>query len=250
MKKLAIQYEQIYSGELILVNDRYPLHQMAGTRWLVPACKGCSDILLHKRAAGQLQQLIENIHARETIVPVSGFRDYEEQTEIYEECMRTEGIGYTTDFVALPGCSEHHTGLAIDLAEKKEDIDFICPEFPYEGICQTFRETASAYGFIERYQKGKEAVTHVAQEPWHFRYIGIPHADIIKEKNLTLEEYILYLKQFTLSGEHLVYERQGIRYEIFYIPLKEGERYELSLEEEKRCIVSGNNVDGVIVNTW
>lgn len=249
MRKLGIPYEHIYNGELLLVNDRHPLHQMPGKRWLVPACNGYSDILLHKRAAAQLQQLIQNIHAQETIVPVSGFQEYEEQVEIYEDCMRTEGIGYTTDFVALPGCSEHHTGLAIDVAEKKQKIDFICPEFPYEGICQTFREKASGYGFIERYQRGKEAVTHVAQEPWHFHYVGIPHAHIIKKKDLTLEEYIQYVKQFTQSGEHLIYESQDIRYEIFYIPLQE-EGYEFYLEEEKRCIVSGNNIDGVIVNIW
>ena len=85
--------------------------------------------------------------------------------------MRESGRKFTETYVAVPGHSEHETGLAIDLGLKQDVIDFIRPEFPYEGICQRFRQLAPKYGFIERYPKGKEEVTGIGQEPWHFRYV-------------------------------------------------------------------------------
>ena len=83
------------------------------------------------------------------------------------------GEEFTNQFVARPGHSEHQTGLAIDLGLKQPDIDFLRPYFPYKGICQTFRELSTDYGFIERYPAGKEAITGIAHEPWHFRYVGV-----------------------------------------------------------------------------
>lgn len=91
---------------------------------------------------------------------------------------------------ALPACSEHETGLAIDLAANAQDIDFICPEFPRSGICQKFREAAPYYGFVERYAKEKEPVTGISGEPWHFRYVGTPHSEIMARKGMCLEEYV------------------------------------------------------------
>ncbi len=114
----------------------------------------------------------------------------EEQTQIYEDSLRENGGEFTKKFVALPGCSEHQTGLAIDLGLCKEEIDFICPDFPYEGICQKFRQMAPDYGFVERYPAGKEKVTGIGHEPWHFRYVGRPHARIMTDRGLVLEEYL------------------------------------------------------------
>ena len=70
-----------------------------------------------------------------------------------------------------------------------EHMDFICPEFPYDGICGHFRALAPDYGFILRYTKEKEAITGISEEPWHFRYVGVPHARIITDRGLCLEEY-------------------------------------------------------------
>lgn len=108
------------------------------------------------------------------ITAVSGWRSQEEQREIYLQSLLENGEEFTNQFVASPGHSEHQTGLAIDLGLKQPDIDFLRPYFPYKGICQTFRELSTDYGFIERYQAGKEAITGIAHEPWHFRYVGVP----------------------------------------------------------------------------
>ena len=114
----------------------------------------------------------------------------------YLQSLLENGEEFTNKFVARPGHSEHQTGLAIDLGLKQPDIDFLRPNFPYEGICQTFRELAADYGFIERYPVGKEAITGIAHEPWHFRYVGVPHAKIMVDHNWTLEEYHLHLSPF------------------------------------------------------
>ncbi len=98
---------------------------------------------------------------------------------------------FTRQYVAIPGCSEHETGLAIDLAlDTGGEIDFIRPYFPYDGICSEFRARAAEFGFIERYPSGKEHITRIAAEPWHFRYVGAAHAVYLAAHGLTLEEYI------------------------------------------------------------
>ena len=109
---------------------------------------------------------------------------------IYTDSLRENGPEFTAKFVAMPGHSEHLTGLAIDLGLRQPKIDFIRPAFPYEGICQKFRELAPAYGFIERYPKGKEHITGIAHEPWHFRYVGTPYSETMAFKGMTLEEYL------------------------------------------------------------
>ena len=109
--------------------------------------------------------------------------------------MAEHGETFTRQYVALPGCSEHQTGLAIDLGKAAGYIDFIRPAFPYDGVCGRFRRLAARYGFIERYQRGKEEVTGISAEPWHFRYVGAPHAQLMETNGLCLEEYRDFLRQ-------------------------------------------------------
>ena len=106
------------------------------------------------------------------------------------QSLAENGREFTEQYVARPGCSEHQTGLAIDLGLRLPEIDFIRPYFPYDGLAGRFRQLAAEYGFVERYPQGKEAVCGIAHEPWHFRYVGRPHALIMQKRGLTLEEYL------------------------------------------------------------
>ncbi|MFG6353625.1 MAG: D-alanyl-D-alanine carboxypeptidase family protein, partial [Oscillospiraceae bacterium] len=148
------------------------------------------NILLEREAVQALSRVMEQIDGWLYIFHVSGWRAREEQLEIYANSLRENGPEFTAKFVAMPGHSEHQTGLAIDLGLLQPEIDFIRPAFPYEGICQKFRELAPAYGFIERYPAGKESITGIAHEPWHFRYVDTPHSEVMAFKGLTLEEYL------------------------------------------------------------
>lgn len=175
---------------LQLVNREHPARQTPDTARLLASHPDYPDILMEAYAARALHRLLDAIHGFQEIALVSGFRSHKEQIDIWESCEREHGSRYRDQFVAPPGCSEHETGLAIDVAARTKQIDFICPSFPNTGIYEEFRRKAPEFGFIERYPKGKERLTRIACEPWHFRYVGTPHAWIITENHLVLEEYI------------------------------------------------------------
>lgn len=232
----------IYSGSLILVNTEHPLRD--GRRPpLAPAAPG-SAVLLETRASAMLTGALERLGAVGEIVPVSGWRSRAEQQQIWDGSMAENGEDFTRKYVAIPGCSEHQTGLAIDLALRSDSIDFIRPDFPYDGVCGRFRAIAADYGFIERYPAGKEKITGIAAEPWHFRYVGRPHARLMRDMGLTLEEYVELLRGYPYPGRLL--SAAGGGYDAFvgfsrsYTPQ----------EHRAPCQVSGNNVDGYILTLW
>lgn len=248
MNEIVLEKEGIYRGALLLVNAEYPLRH-SETKGLAPADARFPDIFMKRDAVNFLQLIFERIAAGSSIALVSGYRSFEEQSGIYEGSLKENGEEFTKKFVALPNHSEHQTGLAIDLALNSDGIDFICPEFPYDGICGEFRKKAPDCGYIERYPAGKEAVTGITHEPWHFRYVGFPHSAIMSDKGLTLEEYTEFIKGY--DAEHrFVWQKCGMAgIEVFYVPAA-SDKTAVSLP--KRCLyqISGNNADGFVVTVW
>ncbi len=240
MKTIFFNQYSIYDGTLILVNPEYPL-QSSGQKELVPASPDYPDILLRRDAADVLQIILKKLSAEKQIIPVSGYRSGEEQTKLYHDSLIENGADFTKKFVAWPGHSEHQTGLAIDLGLYSDHIDFIRPDFPYDGICEAFRKAAPGYGFIERYPAGKETITGITHEPWHFRYVGVPHAELMANRSLTLEEYSDFLK--TCTREHPL-SFQG--FQIYYVPASEASA-PIFLPEDADYQISGNNIDGFFV---
>lgn len=82
-----------------------------------------------------------------------------------------------------PGCSEHNAGLAMDIISTDQS-------FENTKAFKWLRENAADYGFILRYDRGKESITGVMYEPWHWRFVGLEHAQKIKASGLCLEEYL------------------------------------------------------------
>jgi D-alanyl-D-alanine carboxypeptidase len=125
-------------------------------------------------------------------VLLGSYRTIKRQEEIFKRNLNELGLEFTSKYVAKPGCSEHHTGLAIDvgillegkLYRKKEELLSI------EHLFQIIQKKLPRYGFILRYPKGKESITKIAYEPWHYRYIDSPQiAQEITDKGICLEEY-------------------------------------------------------------
>ena len=170
MKTIILRTDDIHRGNLILVNQEHSYQEQHAVLCSVGTWEG-ADILYERTAAAALNKLIQEIGGAGQIVPVSAWRSLAEQQKIWDDSLAEHGLEFTQSYVAVPGHSEHQTGLAIDLALNQPQIDFICPCFPYEGICQRFRQKAAEYGFIERYQEDKQAVTGIGHEPWHFRYV-------------------------------------------------------------------------------
>ena len=207
MKALRLLPEQVRTGSLILVNRDYDYaepgrpqancsgmergskHVRAEALSVLGGRSG-APVLLARRAAVLFAGLMDEIGGWSRIVPVSGYRTLAEQKDIWNSSLAEHGKDFTNAYVALPGHSEHQTGLAIDLGLRGPELDFIRPAFPYEGICQRFRERAADFGFVERYPAGKETVTGIAHEPWHFRYVGQVHARELVRRGLVLEEYL------------------------------------------------------------
>lgn len=247
--KLSISNEKIHAGNLVLVNADFPM-QAEDEKELIPVGEQYPEVLLKHKAVKFLELIFQKINSGHKIVPVSGYRSAKEQTDIYETSLRDNGEAFTQKFVALPYHSEHQTGLAIDLGLKKKVIDFICPEFPYDGICDEFRKAAPDYGFIERYPNGKEQITGIAHEPWHFRYVGYPHSKIMSTNNYTLEEYIEFVKQFSYGSHPLRLQGKGNNIEIFYVTAESTGITTITLPEDTVYQVSGNNTDGFVVTLW
>lgn len=243
MRTVLLSQAQIFRGPLVLVNRAHPLRDTApGALTAVDALH--PHILLENRARQLLSACIQKAGGMREIVPVSGWRSQTDQQKIWDDSMAENGENFTRQYVALPGCSEHQTGLAIDLGKAAGTIDFIRPAFPYDGICGKFRRLAARYGFIERYQRGKEELTGISPEPWHFRFVGAPHAQLMEEHGLCLEEYRDFLRQSPRS----VSLENGSMVQVFHVTAT-GERTEVELPEGC-CQVSGDNVDGFIITLW
>lgn len=120
----------------------------------------------------------------------SAYRSLEKQENIFTEFMRKYGLDYAEQIVAMPGTSEHHTGLAIDITlkvngewlEENEDL------LKQKEVFSIIHECLNRFGFILRYPEGKEDITGYPYEPWHLRYVGKANAELIGDR--TLEEFL------------------------------------------------------------
>lgn len=177
-----------YTKNLWLVNPTYPLPTNHQSEQLVTS-DSVEGIQLTRTAAFALKKLLQAIDGETRIKQVSGYRDYQTQSTLYRESLVENGQIYTEKYVAKPGCSEHQTGLAIDVGLARAQAEEIAPAFPNEGIAAKFKKEAADFGFILRYPQGKEGITKIAYEPWHYRFVGLPHSQIITEEGWTLEEY-------------------------------------------------------------
>lgn len=125
----------------------------------------------------------------------AGYRSVEAQRQVWNDTELTyieQGLSgsqakaATAKYTAIPGASEHHTGLAFDVTVPGES-------FPLTKQSQWLAEHCWAYGFIIRYTEEKQPITGINAEPWHIRYVGKVHAQAMRENNWCLEEYVASL---------------------------------------------------------
>ena len=175
---------------LVLVNRDNKLAE------LNPQLVDVEEIKVDSRIAEQTKQFLA---AARAVAPeeslISGYRSVEEQTEIYNERVaQLEATGLPHEEaerqaqtqVQVPGASEHQTGLAIDMS---------APNGQSEEVAQQIIALAPQFGFVLRYPEGKNAITGVDYENWHFRYVGVEKAQYMAKHQLVLEEYIQKLKE-------------------------------------------------------
>lgn len=125
---------------------------------------------------------------------ISAYRSYDRQKTLYDGYVKTDGQEYADKSSARPGCSEHQTGLAMDILHTT-NIASSLTEAKFENTYE-YRwlvENAYKYGLILRYPEGCEDITGYMYEPWHWRYVGEDVATFMKENDIqTLEEFHAY----------------------------------------------------------
>ncbi|WP_391370358.1 M15 family metallopeptidase [Lysinibacillus sp. KU-BSD001] len=137
--------------------------------------------------------------------------------------------------LALPaGYSEHNVGLSVDIGSTTGKM---------EGSEEAawLERHAARYGFILRYPPNKSHITGIQHEPWHFRYVGLPHSEIITKNDWTLEEYLSHLQQ----EKSITTRTQGRAYKVLYYDLQES--LQIPVPTTHSYKVSGDNRGGLIV---
>ncbi len=259
------------AGDLILVNYQYPygaadtvaVVDVYGNRNAFYQVSNTS-IALTQSALDAMNKMTESFYrvtSSNDMMIVSGYRNVQSQRDIYNDRVATQGEEMAALYVATPGYSEHHTGLAMDLSFYMDDGTSVNIEQYEHG--PWLNENCTDYGFVLRYPQDKVDITKIGYEFWHYRYVGVPHAQIMEDKNLCLEEYIDYIKEYTPSTKLLWVQENGQLTDVsvsalpssgtlvYYVPAdKEANTTEIRIPRGnifENTRISGNNVDGFIV---
>lgn len=225
--------QSVYSGNLILINKDIELHQDPENLAPIPADIAAnvvvdSDSLLDANTIKPLQQMFEAAQEDgvQHFIINSTYRSGATQQQLFDE----NGPDY-----ALPsGHSEHQTGLSLDIGSTQGTIDNT-PEGEW------LAKHAHEFGFILRYPENKTDITGIAFEPWHFRYVGLPHSAIIEKKDLAFEEYIKFIKK----KKEYTYTFEGVDYFIQYTDSKKS----VKIPDTEEYSLSGDNQKGFIVTS-
>ncbi len=144
---------------------------------------------LRSEAADQIEKMIADAEKKKIkITGVSGYRSYARQKEVFKQSAKDHGKEHADKYCAIPGSSEHQTGLAIDVSSP-EIFNALEPRFAGTKAGKWIEKNSYKYGFIIRYPKGKQKITGYNYEPWHLRYVGLTRAKYLYKNNLTLEEF-------------------------------------------------------------
>ena len=247
--KLELLPEELSEGDLVLVNVEHGIDdsitpvtvfdQKTDSYYVKDATLSVDKRIM--QPLNEWMDAFEKATGLNNVNVVAGYRTKEYQRKLYDNAVATKGTSHAEAYIQVPGYSEHHTGLAID-------FDTYFPAtgasggFDGTGQYAWIEEHAWQYGFIRRYPENKAQITGISYEPWHFRYVGVPHAYEMQQEKLCLEEYIDLVREHPFTGDHLYVDCAGSHYEIYFCT-----QNAVFVPTGSLYTVSGNNVDGYIV---
>lgn len=180
---------------LVLVNNTHPLSQD-----YVPELASVDEAghQVDARIVESLNKMLEDAR-KEGLDPqiTSAYRSYDDQKEVFNTDMQTwlnqsytyvDAYNKTKESIAVPGMSEHATGLALDITSP--DYSELDDDQADTKEQKWLMENCQNYGFILRYPENKKDITNIVYEPWHYRYVGEEAAKEIMSEGITLEEYL------------------------------------------------------------
>lgn len=163
--------------------------------------ESCMELETFKAYTSLVKLMREKYHI--VVDSHSAWRSIATQEKVYQDMLKIHTEDWVKDHVAIPGASEHHTGLAFDIRFKH----ILVPEFlrskanaiakatgKRKKIFEIIEKEAVQFGLIKRYPKDKQLKTGVREEDWHFRYVGVEHAKAMYESGMCLEEYVKELR--------------------------------------------------------
>jgi len=181
---------------LVLVNEENPLPKgFEDTVEFISVTNSVGDkYTIEKRTYDAFLRLREDVLSADgiQIELISVYRTFAAQEETIARYLKMYGAEYTKKYVALPGCSEHQTGIAIDVGimvdgKLTRTVDEL---LSVNALFEKVQKRLAKHGFILRYPEGKESVTKISYEPWHFRYVDSPEiASKIECAGICFEEY-------------------------------------------------------------
>lgn len=181
------------NGVDILVNAKNPIPD----DWSVNLVQLKNGHQIDKRAYESLQKMMDDARAKGwNPLICSSYRTTSYQQQLFDNRVKRmmnqgmtekEAIADTEKWIAIPGTSEHETGLAVDIVTtENQNLD----NSQLNSACQKWMmEHCYDYGFILRYPEDKVKITGIDFEPWHYRYVGYDIAQYIKQNGICLEEY-------------------------------------------------------------
>ena len=252
-----VNKEGINKGSLIFVSENYKAvypsdEELVKISDNKSAGYGLSSntMLIHKDIMDIMDKMLTDFvtaTGHNDLVIQTSYRTEERQKEVYDRNVANLGEEKANATTAKPGASDHHTGYTIALKVIRDGKTYTLNELEgYDWIL----ENCHKYGFIERYPESKVDKTNISYtSALCLRYVGFPHAEIIKKNNLCLEEYITSVKDYAFGRAHYKYTtEEGTSYEIYYVNGEvEGKTVKVSVPKNKEYTISGNNMDGFIV---
>ncbi len=118
----------------------------------------------------------------------SAYRSYQTQNTMYYNRLKKNN-GKDDGWVSKPGASDHQTGLGADIVSRSWRDKAMNAKFAQTDEAKWLYNNAARFGFILRYPSDKEEITEINFEPWHYRYVGVPVAEYIMDKGISLEEF-------------------------------------------------------------
>ena len=229
----AQENTSIHEGSLILINKQLPVQNTEGNLIEIPRTIHSNvevgdTYLMDVTAISQLQKMFKAAKKDKInhFKINSAYRTPKLQQTLYVE---------NGDDYALPaGFSEHQSGYAVDIGSTKGMMGE-----SNEGIW--LANNAHQYGFILRYPENKTHITGISFEPWHFRYVGLPHSIIMHKHDLVLEEYIEQLQNGTVF-ETTISEKN-------YVVKFVTENQVPTISSNDYVHISGDNEKGYIVTS-
>ena len=204
-----------------------------------------ADISLSNEAYTALGKMTDAFYGEtgKSILQITaGHRTKEQQEKFYSSMVSGPE---DADYYETAGFSDHHTGYAFDVKLYLEDGTSLSYAKNAEEYASWIVENHYRYGFVMRYPGDKTEHTGIIAEGNHFRYVGVPHSVYMHENNLCLEEYISYLKNFSVE-KPLQILTGGKTYFVYYTQ-KMSDTTDVYVPNEGEYTLSGNNTDGFIV---